>query len=1285
MPPVNTIVSTQFILPAYLSQNGQVTDNTWNNTANLFLVDGDVANSNVNGGVASDVTLGGYNFLYNGVSIPQNAIVTGIEMKIVGYRGAQTVPAIDLEVSFYDNSNGNDNFYPYTTPVTTLTQAMSEIVIGGSNYLFASSFTMEQISNMKMNLMANGDIYIDSFLVKLYFYIPSSGADPVVTTGICIDCDSPIQVQDMYLELPFLIGETKFYLKKGSFAYPNGTPVQVGDVGTCGGKIPFVFDEGKKKANGNFEENATLDTSTGSWQVLPSGVIEMDLFAVTQRGLDFKTPGTHVASLMSNHDANSKVIISNNTPYNLTLIRTCQANTVFSPPIDVKEEGAIVVDPIHSINFKGNGVQVTQNATDPFQADVLITGDGTSTPVPDSVTSATSGDTQVPSLTWVHTCLGSDRLLTVQVSMEEGKTITSLTYNGVALTFRVANEINGTRMEIWTLTAPSVGTHNIIVTFSANSYISGGAESWTGVDQITPVGTLGSSIGTSLIPTLVINTLFDNSVIVDGLSTDLTPILLIQGANQVLNWSIFSNEDTRQGASSYEIAGTSPDAVTIDYAITQNTDWTLCAIEIKGITSATQALVVEDEGITIDSNVVKINFVGPGVIVTQTSPNEVEVEIPGGGGDEFVGATATDTTPNFLDSKLEIVSADSSVAIAKTIQNPGANEKISYDLSVPGGSGGGTKLAIDTTEVTVTGTVAETVLFSVPIPAGTLGINNGIRFSVMLLDTVVTAIASLRVKYGGTTISTTVLAIAGGSNQILSGIILADGATNAQKGQTLFEREDAQSTFPSPVTVSAVDSTILQDLEITIELGDVGDSYTAEAIVVEKISSLNDGIIIQMTASEDLTIGEVVGVSNIVPNAVARNNAPYYSHVLTGITNQYSTSIFVILPIADNKVIMLSQEDITGDLYVVVATANRSNLDTLYTYGTPVLITNDHTLDSQSNYGIHILDVDKFCVSYKTATNTDQIQLVAGTVSGLVIALGSPATVATMTAGTVIAFDMTQLDIDKGVMTWVNNTGTDLGTVVYTFTGTVATIGAVVQRDVAIEELGFGIGKVATDKFCVATKTNTNLSGQIATVSGTVITFGVLFTTSSGISNSSLTTIILNPTDNVMVIIFANGTGSLSNAMCATIAGTTPTFGNELTSISQTSRSATVLSATEVLFHDSSGGSGLLKLIKITGVTLTIDTVMTGVSDLSLDNRTSRYLITDNTGYFNLTMLEGTNERHCIEGMSDNQIGIVQDTQTIGGTVQVLINGVDSNQTGLNTGSTLEGYIIKNSTSVLVK
>lgn len=360
--------NTGFQLPALVVSNGTVTGNGFTNPDNILLVDGDVAQSNTGAGTASDITLG----YVGNINLDTDSIVNGIEIKIIGYTGSQTSPQLTLTPYFYDNVNAADNYYPYDTPVTSLTTTMSEVVIGTSTYLFNTTIDVDQINNFKLNIQTNGDFSLDCVLVNVFYTPYTPPTPPTPTPGVCIDCSSPIQVQSMSLYLPFLAGETKFYLKPGSFSYPDGTPVQPGDIGSCGGIIPFVFDQGKRKAPGtNWEENAVLDTNVGSWTVLSTGVIEVDLGTVTNRGLGFKTPAAHDVNLMSDHDANSEVIISNNEPYNLQLVRRCQADTVFSPPITVQNEGVDVTTSVHRLDFIGDGVNATLDGA--HNVDVTIT------------------------------------------------------------------------------------------------------------------------------------------------------------------------------------------------------------------------------------------------------------------------------------------------------------------------------------------------------------------------------------------------------------------------------------------------------------------------------------------------------------------------------------------------------------------------------------------------------------------------------------------------------------------------------------------------------------------------------------------------------------------------------------------------------------------------------------------------------------------------------------------------------------------------------------------------
>lgn len=600
---MSQIQSTTFTLPTAPISNGTITGNPWSNPNNLLLVDGEVSQSNPNNS-ASDVIIGNYNLRRpdGQYGMPQDAVIVGIEMELIAKRGATVSPPITITPYFVDNTSGEDVYYPYVTPFSGLTPDLDTYVLGGQNYLFATEFTPDQINNMKMALVANGDVYVDSLLVKVYYYIPDPVEPPTPVGDSCEDCDSPIQAQPFYLALPFLANETKAYLK--SFNYPDGLPIQYEDLGACGGAINLVFDEGKPKVQGsNFEENAKV----AIWTYLPNGTVELDFVTLENRGLAFKTPYEHDADLLSDHDANSKVIISNNAPYEGQKLRLCQRGSIFSGPISVEDEEIEVAAAVEIFNFKGGGVIASVDPSDPNKVNVTIAGaGGTTPPQRDTVESATSGDEQVSSLTWDHACSGVNRLLVVEISSEQSKTITGVTYGGTPFTQKVSNtNVGGNiRSEIWTLIAPPAGNSEIEVTFSAPSYCCAGSESFVGVDQTTPTGDTSVGNNTSNAPTVTVTTLYDNSIVVDSLVTAQTPILYTIGANQIENWHHTTNSDTRQGGSSVEAAGSIGDNVVMDYSITQSTPWVMTAMEIKGITSSSGG------GADID---LEVNQVGHGL------------------------------------------------------------------------------------------------------------------------------------------------------------------------------------------------------------------------------------------------------------------------------------------------------------------------------------------------------------------------------------------------------------------------------------------------------------------------------------------------------------------------------------------------------------------------------------------------------------------------------------------------------------------------------------------------
>lgn len=616
---MSSIIQTSFQLPTYIVGNGVTTGNPVNNPQNLLFVDGDYATSSSN---TSDVTVG-YNFAF-----PVNAVITGVEFQVIGFAGPSPT---SLPVYWLDNTSGTDTYYVYTPLFTGLTTVPATYTLGGSTYTFATAITPVQANNWKFNFVFNGNISLDSVLVSFFYYIPATPTPPPVIGGTCIDCNSPIQVQDLSLAQPFLSNDRYMYLN--SFAYPDGTPVNFADLGSCGGVINFVIDPNLSLLdptnNGNFAEN----TVTNLWTVLPNGQIQFD-FGVqsgisTTRGLQFHTPYTALAALRSNHAQGARVIISDNGPFLGQLVRRCQVDSVFSPPIEVDDEGSPITTSVHKIDFQGAGVVATAVGDD---VTVTIAGNGINPPQVSGVGSGTSGNIQVTSLTYDLPSEGVNRGALVQISTQQDVTITSVTVGGTSCTQLVVSTdvANNIRQESWGCVGQPVGTLSVVVTTSAIAYITSGAESLVGVDQATPFGAIQTATGTSNTPSLILTTTSDNSLVIDGLATAMTPILYVPGPGQVNNWNLVANADTRQGGSSLEVAGNQPDAVTMDYLITQNTTWCYTAVEVMGF--AVSQLTVEKSGVPQQTNVVNINFTGTGVTVTPTTPGHVDVNITGGGG-----------------------------------------------------------------------------------------------------------------------------------------------------------------------------------------------------------------------------------------------------------------------------------------------------------------------------------------------------------------------------------------------------------------------------------------------------------------------------------------------------------------------------------------------------------------------------------------------------------------------------------------------------------------------------
>lgn len=98
---------------------------------------------------------------------------------------------------------------------------------------------------------------------------------------------------------------------------------------------------------------------------------------------------------------------------------------------------------------------------------------------------ATSGSSGVSAtLTWSHTCTGSNLILFVGVSCATSRTINSVTYNSVGMTsIASVNTSGGNTVALYYLLNPATGANNIAVTLDASGSQINSAASYTGAKQ----------------------------------------------------------------------------------------------------------------------------------------------------------------------------------------------------------------------------------------------------------------------------------------------------------------------------------------------------------------------------------------------------------------------------------------------------------------------------------------------------------------------------------------------------------------------------------------------------------------------------------------------------------------------------------------------------------------------------------------------------------------------------------------------------------------------------------
>lgn len=198
----------------------------------------------------------------------------------------------------------------------------------------------------------------------------------------------------------------------------------------------------------------------------------------------------------------------------------------------------------------------------------------------DAQASASSnGATSGTSLSWSHTCTGSNRVLLVWVAVLENSfdnSITGVTYNGVAMTQldggMSTEENTGARGALFGLVGPATGSHTVTVNFADNTWWAEGVSaSFINVHQLDPwddisfVGGVSSGSGQDQTATVVTDQIHD--LVVDFFSARADSLISEDTSNQTAHFNSSASHiegstgySTRNaftdGASSYDMTWT---------------------------------------------------------------------------------------------------------------------------------------------------------------------------------------------------------------------------------------------------------------------------------------------------------------------------------------------------------------------------------------------------------------------------------------------------------------------------------------------------------------------------------------------------------------------------------------------------------------------------------------------------------------------------------------------------------------------------------------------------------
>jgi fibronectin-binding autotransporter adhesin len=226
----------------------------------------------------------------------------------------------------------------------------------------------------------------------------------------------------------------------------------------------------------------------------------------------------------------------------------------------------------------------------------------------DATSTFATSSTSASSFSWTHTIstTGGSRLLVVKMAYPNGagQSITSVQFGGLQMIRKGIIGGASNTADMWYLLNPPTGTHTILVTnnglFSSNAFHAA-SESYIGVNQSVPFGTVASAQGATVTTTVTVTTVSGD--LVTALATkDTSTALFTKSTGITLTYATTTPFLQSQGGN---MTATTTSAV-MTWTSTSTAQWDILAVPIKTDTlvTATQANTLSDRlHITAGGNV----------------------------------------------------------------------------------------------------------------------------------------------------------------------------------------------------------------------------------------------------------------------------------------------------------------------------------------------------------------------------------------------------------------------------------------------------------------------------------------------------------------------------------------------------------------------------------------------------------------------------------------------------------------------------------------------------------